>query len=258
MDRAQDWGTRISHEASLHEAKAFLTLTYDDEHYPEDGSVSVREMQLFMKRVRKYSGDGVRFFACGEYGGASWRPHYHVLLFGQDFASDRYPWRISSTGFQQYRSPKLEQLWPFGFSEIGTVTVESAQYVARYVLKKVNGGAAPEHYRRVHPLTGEIVDLVPEFITMSTRPGLGAEWFERFKGDAFPKDFVTIEGKRKPIPRYYTKKLQAQEELDALLVKGRRAQRARCHADNNTRERLDVREEALAHRLAVKKRELES
>ena len=66
---------------------------------------------------------------------------------------------------------------------VGDVSFQSAGYVARYSLKKVNGDLAAAHYRRVDPDTGEVFDLVPEFAHMSLKPGIGASWFDRFYGD---------------------------------------------------------------------------
>lgn len=260
MDRARDWATRITHEAQLHERNSFINPTFADEHLPDDGGVHVRDIQLFMKRIRKARGP-VRFFGCGEYGDTNWRPHYHLLIFGEDWSHDRYLWRITQRGHRLYRSPSLEKLWPFGHCEIGEVTHDSAQYVARYIHKKVNGERAREHYWRPHPVTGEFHQVNAEFITMSTRPGIGAAWFERFSCDAFPSDFVTIEGQKRAVPRYYFKKLKATEEPSELLpgsagIQMDRQVRARQHADNNTPERLATREEALKLALANKKREL--
>lgn len=146
MDRARDWGTRIAHEATLHEASSFLTLTYRDESLPLDGGLEVRAVQLFLKRLRKKLEPArVRFYACGEYGDSNARPHYHILLFGYDFP-DKTVWRKSSSGFLLYRSKILEELWPFGHSEIGSVTPATGAYVARYCLKKVTGPPADDHY----------------------------------------------------------------------------------------------------------------
>lgn len=255
MSRADEWATRLYHEQTTHDASSFVTLTFSDEHLPDSYSISVRDLQLFIKRLRKRLGHGrVRYFGCGEYGDEGGRPHYHLILYGYDFP-DKYLWDKSPAGYPVYRSPMLEELWPFGYSNIGTVTMESLGYVARYVLKKVNGEAAEDHYRRVHPFTGQVVQVQKEFIVMSTRPGIGAAWYQRFKGDAFPSDFVTVNGQRKPIPRYYTKKLKDVSEGKAWVKDGKavpdhattiinkRKQRAFRHADNNTPARLEVRKE---------------
>lgn len=253
VSRARDWATRLHHEAMLHEASSFLTLTFSDEFLPPSYSVDVRDMQLFMKRLRKRIGVSVRFFACGEYGDINLRPHYHVLLFGYDFP-DKVPWRKTGSGHVTYRSAELESVWQCGHCEVGTVTHESAGYVARYVLKKVNGDRAEDHYRRVHPLTGEVVTVAPEFVTMSNKPGIGAGWYEKFSGDAFPSDFVVVDGQKRPVPRYYKKKL-SEEESEEITRK--RKVEARRQAANNTPERLAVREEVLTLRLDQLKRELD-
>lgn len=239
MDRAKDWAARLHHEAKLHEAKSFLTLTYNDAFLPDDYSVSVRELQLFMKRLRKALPVKVRFFACGEYGDKKGRPHYHVLLFGYDFP-DKTLWRRSPAGYLLYRSKELEKLWPFGNSEIGEVTYQSAGYVARYCLESVNGEMAEDHYTRVHPLTGQVLRVRPEFIIMSTRPGIGRGWFDQYGSDAFPSDFLIVDGHKHPVPKYYKKQLA---EKDAFLVVVKRKKKALEHSANNTPERLLVREE---------------
>lgn len=253
LDRSRDWATRLTHEAQLHEDNCFLTLTFSDDFYPDSGSVSVEDVQKFMRRLRKAVGP-VRFFACGEYGEAGDRPHYHVLVFGHAFLADRYLWRQSPAGFPIYRSALLEKLWPFGYSEIGTVTHQSAGYVARYVTKKISGDMAEEHYTRDHPYTGEQVRVRPEFIVMSNRPGIGRGWFDKFHADAFPSDFLIIEGSKVPVPRYYKKQLG---ELEAFHVTIKRKERAHKQKDNNTPARLAVREELQHIRAKQLKRGLE-
>lgn len=252
MARADEWRVRLMHEASCHEESSFLTLTFNDGNLPADYSVSVRDVQLFNKRLRKRMGK-FRFFACGEYGESSYRPHYHLVVFGVGF-SDRTPWRKSASGHVLYRSAELESLWPFGHCEIGSVTSESAGYVARYCLKKVTGKPAEQHYQRINPVTGVLGPVRPEFITMSTRPGIGAEWYAEFGSDAFPSDFLVLDGRKVPVPRYYAKKLH---EADLFDVKLARIARALLHENNNTPDRLAVREtcaELKAERLT---RELE-
>ena len=68
LQKSLDWAVRCVHEKSLHEESSFVTLTYDDEHLPANGSLVYRDFQLFMKRYRKITGSGVRFLMCGEYG----------------------------------------------------------------------------------------------------------------------------------------------------------------------------------------------
>lgn len=199
LERSRQWAVRCMHEASLHAASAFVTLTYDDEHL-ESLSLRYRDYQLFAKRARRKLGP-FRFFMCGEYGGENWRPHFHACMFGV-WPEDRYPWRKRGEN-QLYRSETLEKLWPHGSVEFGAVTFESAAYVSRYICSKVTGDAAAEHYARVDPRTGELVELQPEFCKMSLKPGIGAEWFRRFKDEVFPLDRVVVRGKETRPPRRY-------------------------------------------------------
>lgn len=268
MDDSLDWSTRIAHEASLHDENCFVTLTFRPDRLPTDHSVHPRHLQLFMKRLRKALGHGrVRFFACGEYGEEGLRPHYHVILFGYR-PSDLVPWKRYPSGHVGYRSAFLEKVWTDGHVEVGTVTTQSAGYVARYCTKKVTGEPAESHYTRREVNGFGIVEkewkVRPEFITMSTKPGIGRAWYDKFSGDAFPSDFVVIDGERRPVPRYYvTQYRKSERDLhDALKktipLKSERQRRAAKHADNNTPERLATREESQHLRASRLKRDLEN
>ena len=92
LDYSRTWADRCMLESQYHKNNWFLTLTYDNDHLPEQRpgspvhSLQKRDMQLFMKRLRKrFPNDKIRFFGCGEYGSKSCRPHYHLLLFGVPF-----------------------------------------------------------------------------------------------------------------------------------------------------------------------------
>lgn len=243
MSRSREYAIRCMHEAKMHteHGSSFITLTYAEECLPNDGSVHLSHVQKFMKRLRKNSGKKLRFFACGEYGERLSRPHYHLIVFGEDFSSDRYPWKQQEGGML-YRSPFLESCWGDGFSTIGEVTFESAAYVARYIMKKVVGDEAEEHYT-VEDHTGRKMVLNPEFVTMSTKPGLGRSWFEKYyKSDVYSQDCVVFENRRYEVPRYYDKLL---EEKDVALferIKAKRAQRMEQNPDHGDWRRLEARE----------------
>lgn len=257
LAKRAEFALRCVHEASLHEAACFVTWTYDDEHLPADLSLSVRVMQKTMKRLRNHVG-GLRFATRGEYGDKNGRPHYHSLLFGEDFRADRYPWSRSETGGLQYRSPTLEKVWPFGHVLVSDFTFQTAGYVAGYVQKKLNGPPLEASLlrRSIDAATGEIREwkVAREFLLASTKPGLGAGWFERFKSDAFPSDFLIFEGKRVPVPRYYLKKLSEAERLEVVAARKRKAA---LHAENNGDSRLLVRNELAELRAARFKRSLD-
>ena len=252
LERSRQWAMRMMHEAKLHEENCFLTLTYSDEHLPENGSLDRGAFPRFMKRLRK-SGVQARYFHCGEYGAQSGRPHYHACLFGHSFLDDRKKWAERS-GLPVWRSPELERLWPYGNSEIGSLTFESAAYVARYVTKKVTGQAAEDHYERLNPLTGELVQLEPEFATMSRRPGIGAGWFEKFGSDVFPSDEVIVNGHPSKPPRYYDERLRTSDPEAFERIRANR--RLRRNREHETPERLAARETCTQARLSLSPRGL--
>jgi hypothetical protein len=231
LDKRRQWGLRIMHEASQHEANSFLTMTIADEHRDRSQSVSVRQVQLFNKRLRHLTG-GHRFVVAGEYGEHTKREHYHQITFGHDFMADAKPWSKTQHGVL-YRSPSLEAVWGLGQVLIGSVTLQSAEYVAGYVRKKLDGAAAEEYRRQdVDPVTGEVREwyVSPPFFLTSRRPGIGASWFERFKDDAFPSDFLVMNGKRVTVPRYYLNRLEADERA-AQIERRKRAGLSRSAAE---------------------------
>lgn len=261
IDKVREWSTRIAHEASMHESSIFVTLTYADEFLPDDFSLNKRDLQLFMKRLRKKLKQKIRFYACGEYGERFLRPHYHAIIFGWS-PDDGVPWRKTNKGHVYYRSSMLEETWGMGHCEYGAVTAQNGAYVAGYALKKMRGAGDPEKYKRPSPITGEIVDVQPEFALMSNRPGIGGAWFDQFEGDCFPSDFVIVNGEKRSVPRFYRNKLRGRFEHagsdpnrlvpvdDAKLAADRKKEFALLHAENNTPERREVREELAQLKIA--------
>lgn len=236
------------HEASMHERNCFLTLTYAEDPI----SLNVDDLQRFFKRLRK-RGLSVRYFACGEYGEQLGRPHYHVLLFGEDFSFDRWHFYTNSKGFPVYRSPALERLWTAGNSEIGSVTFESASYAAGYTYKKISGAAAVDHYGRVDPYTGEWHQVKPEFAVMSRRPGIGAGWLDAHRHETLRDDAVLSRGRLVRPPRFYDdRNAQVAPERVAQIKDDRRIV-AKANQWNSTDERLQVREAVALARFHSKK-----
>lgn len=253
LDRVAQWAIRCHHEAQMHEFNSFITLTFDDAHLPEDYSVDVRTWQLFMKRLRKSVPLPLRFFACGEYGAETLRPHYHALIFGYAFP-DRDFYMTSKGGDRLYQSQQLSKAWPYGLALLGDVTYQSAQYVAGYCMKKIGGDLAASHYLRTHPVTNVVCKVQPEFSVQSRRPGIGSTWFDKFHSDAFPSDFLVVDGKMHPVPRYYSLKL---DERALTLIKRKRKRASLPRKANSTPERLKVREEVRKARVSRLKRTLE-
>lgn len=244
LERSRQWAMRCMHEASLYECNSFVTLTYDDEHVPRRGNLEYATFQKFMKRVRKYfkskADKEVRFYMCGEYGGQFGRPHYHACLFGIDF-DDKLYWSSTPAGAKLYRSAVLERLWPYGFCSVGSVTFESAAYIARYCVQKVTGRDAPAHYARSDGLYPPyIYSLVPEFNRMSLKPGIGAGFYKQWKSDIYPHDYVIVNGKEMKPPKYYDKlyKDESWENFDQM--QWAREMEGRARYPDNTPERLKV------------------
>lgn len=209
LERSRQWAVRLVHEKRFHDESSFITLTYAQEHLPRDGSLNVKHFQDFMKRLRKsIEPKKVRFFHAGEYGERKGRPHYHAIIFGEDFRRGGYDVEESDRGDTTWTSPALDALWPFGLNRVGDVTFESCAYVARYVTKKVNGRQAKSHYERICEATGEIFDLKPEYATMSRRPGIGALHFEKYHQEIYPSDEVVSRGHPSKPPKFYDRMLE--------------------------------------------------
>jgi len=256
LERSRQWAVRCVQEAQLHEENCFITLTYSDKNLPAGGTLVKKHFQDFMKRLRRFmDGERISFFHCGEYGEKSRRPHYHALIFGMDWP-DKQVYKRSPRG-DVYTSKALERLWGWGFCTTGALTFESAAYCARYVMKKVTGDLARAHYERVDPETGEITQLVPEYVTMSLKPAIGLEWLRRFEGDVYPSDEVVVRGRAMRPPRFYDKKLKRKNREVYELIKKRRELEALQHRANNTKERLRVRETVKLAQISNLKRELE-
>lgn len=255
VERSRQWASRCVHEASLYEDNSFVTLTFRDDPI----SLSYRPFQDFLKRARRKLGP-FRFYMCGEYGEKRSRPHYHALLFGLGFR-DRYPWRMSPSGFQLYRSPSLESVWTGGSSEVGDVSFESAAYIARYCVEKITGDRSEDHYSVVDVETGEVTTVAPEFTRMSLKPGIGAEWFKRYRSEVFRADGdvgVLVNGVRIAAPRYYRQLAQRYVDDVGVLCEGEAVgfdKGVKFGADKSP-ERLAVQERVTRARYRFKVRKL--
>lgn len=132
ISSASSWALRCQMEyRSCDQTGFFLTLTYDDDHLPL--FVSKRDLQLFFKRMRKVF--KFRYFACGEYGSATMRPHYHILVFGVD--TDAFLQFVKHKQFCFNGVRGISVFWDYGFCHVGNISEQSCQYVAKYCLKQV-------------------------------------------------------------------------------------------------------------------------
>ncbi|AXL15534.1 replication initiator protein [Microviridae sp.] len=188
--RVDMWALRCMHEANLHEQNCFITLTYEDEHLPANNSLCHRDFQLFMKRLRKhFKGVSIRYFMCGEYGGLTFRPHYHALLFGVDFNDKK---QVTQTGSViSFNSFTLTSLWSKGLTDLGNVHYGTAKYCAKYSLKALEDES----------IDYDLLNIVPEYQRMSN--GIGAAHADRFSSEIGLHDNLIVNGFKNPVPRYY-------------------------------------------------------
>lgn len=197
-------------ECNLHTDNAFVTLTYSDDNLPKDGSLNPRHVQLWLKKLRKEAEPArIRFFLVGEYGDRTQRPHYHAALFG-------YP--TCDRGRTNHRKVdccppcnRIRSTWEHGGIDVGSLTAESASYIAGYVTKKMTNERDPH----VKAFLG---DRHPEFTRMSLRPGIGADFMHEVAATLLEHDLEkTLEdvptalshGRRNlPLGTYLRKKLR--------------------------------------------------
>lgn len=198
ISRQREKKIRICHESEYFIKKCFLTLTYDENHIPENGSLVKKDLQDFMKRLRKYfPAQSIKYFACGEYGDQTHRPHYHVILFGCD---------MYDTPFKVLRKFKTEcwcecRAWDKGQCTIAPFNEARASYVAKYCVKKWTGKDAEEHYQ----------GRQPEFCLASQ--GLGLHWLKDHAKLVVQDGFIRVgQGGRAPLPRYYEQKLYPERD----------------------------------------------
>ncbi|AXH75719.1 MAG: replication initiator protein [Microviridae sp.] len=257
IDKSREWAIRCVHEAKMHQSNCFLTLTYDDEHLLAGHTLVKEHLQKFLKRLRHHYGS-FRFFACGEYGDETKRPHYHAIIFGLDFHEDRKKHSTNGRGDILFKCDKLQEIWGHGHILIGSFNYASAAYTARYCMKKQTGKDSHNHaqYHRIDPTTGEIIQVNPEFACMSLRPGIGSAWYEKYKADAFPSDFLVHAGKQHPVPRYYSDKLKKEDETTYKKIKLKRLKFRDEHKENSTPDRLYTREECKAAQINTLKRKI--
>lgn len=182
--KAQAWALRCLLELQEHHSATFTTLTYDEKHLPK--TLSKRDLQLFLKRLRKRADRPIRFFASGEYGDTTGRPHYHAILYGLECNSDRV---------------RIDNAWRQGHAYTVAITPAAIGYTAGYCAKKYNAEKGTDH-ERVDYETGEVYEWQSAFIQMSRNPGIGGKAREHA---ASWEDFAILNGTRIPVPEYLHK-----------------------------------------------------
>lgn len=199
INRRRVWTLRLMLELYFHRHASFITLTYDDSCLPlTDTGVPIvckRDFQLFMKRLRKkFHPQKIRFFACGEYGTKSGRPHYHAILYGIAPEQVDMYWQSYKGKSGPDRRSVLYDVWQMGLVHVGEVTRHSIQYVAGYVTKK---------------LVSQSSEIAPPFCVMSRKPGIAGDAVSCIASALSERDgrSLRIDGKKWPMGRFLLQKL---------------------------------------------------
>lgn len=255
QDTAKEWANRLLLESLYHDHSYFVTLTYNDyrlppsndycdpstgEIKPEHGTLVKRDLQLFIKRLRRYfSNDRIRFYACGEYGDKGDRPHYHLILFGLDSLDESklVYFGTNKKGNPQWRSTEIEDIWsldsvgeelkasglPYhrGFCVIEEANYYSFRYVSSYVTSKV--GKKPDSFWLDR-------GLAPPFNLMSRKPGLGCQFLEDHPELASGEQPIVISTPAGKVefkaPRYFKKSFRTLFPNEANDIADRHAKSA--------------------------------
>ena len=209
--RARGWAFRILKEAEKYENNYFITFTYDDNFLPinsfgintlvkDEMSKFNKKLKTYLKRIGKNS--DFRFYLVGEYGGQTFRPHYHVIYFNLDLPVDDFKLFKYENGYPTFTSDWLSNTWSKGFVSIGFVDVGSACYVARYVDKKLNRSKEEKEFL-------SNIDIVSEFSNCSRRPGIGADFLDKVVSNIKNEIYsCSIRGNDFSLPLYYSKKVK--------------------------------------------------
>lgn len=240
LEYSRQWAIRCVLEAKQWKNNYFLTLTYDDEHLPitntavcdlngefvgefENFSLFPDHLTKFMKDLRRqleyhYNWQGVRFYACGEYGSKTQRPHYHLILFNMPDLKDLTLYKTNFQGDHLYNSDFIDKIWNKGYSVLANVSFDTCAYVARYMLKKHKGKDSDFYDRN---------GILPEFSRCSRRPGIAFSYFDREKSRIYSLDEIIItdgkgQAKRVRPPQYYDRLYDICDPDDLKAVKLKR------------------------------------
>ncbi len=280
LDHARMWATRCMLEAEKYQENYFVTLTYDNNHLPyniiqdidtETGEVVKQEIvetlrpkdlkdflnNLNTNQTRHYEMH-TRYYSCGEYGDKRGRPHYHAILFNTHIP-DLTLAEKSHKGEVQWTSDYIQKLWGKGIIRIGSVTWDSAGYVARYVMKKQKGQGAKIY---------EELGIEPEFVRMSRRPGIARDYYEENKDNIYKYDEIILNKRGKALAvrpaRYFDKLYDVENHETMEEIKQRRKEAQKrieeiilSKTDLNREEYRAVQERTKENKIKVLKRYLE-
>lgn len=219
--RVSAWSFRLMQELRVSSSAHFITLTYDSRFVPITNSgfmdLSKRDVQLFFKRLRKAHSKSesdlglfpIKYYACGEYGGRSCRPHYHIILFNAKLELIQDAWSKCWKEFP-YKRPKkrFAHMGMIDYGDSRGVCEAAVGYCLKYMSKDKKKMKAWLRGRQ------------PEFALMSK--GLGIDYLSEEMVDWHIADMVNRMycnvpgGKKISMPRYYKDKMYLENERSAI------------------------------------------
>lgn len=289
---AREWAVRCMCEAEYSDDNWFITLTYDDYHLPLDpvvftrtgeifdplnaesfrddgspyGTLCPAHMTKFIKDLRerlrsKIGHTGCRFYYAGEYGGSTFRPHYHGLFFNLPLdPAGFHVYKVTKNGDVLYTHDLIADVWSRGFHTVAAVTPETCAYTARYVQKKLHRTDYDSQYTD----RGQL----PEFSRMSRMPGLGQQYYLDHKDEIYKNDEIIFKGAKNKVspikpPHYFDGLYGIESEAEFLEIKERRKELSYYNTVNANRqttlpeaERLKIQEQVKLNKFTVLKRDM--
>lgn len=223
--RRRDWSFRLGVEMQHATTAFFITLTYSDVNLPRirgRPTLHKPDLQKYIKRLRNNQRKifiedyktiypksknlnsklfqklinkrmkrekPVKYYAVGEYGSQTDRPHYHALIFNLD----------------KRLTDDLGKIWDLGHVKVGTVSPMSINYTTKYMLKDFG-----KNDWREKP-----------FSVMSRRPAIGYQYLEDMGCYHLENESMTvrnINGNFQFMPRYFREKLFLNDEDRRQIV----------------------------------------
>lgn len=259
LEYSRQWAIRCMLEADYYDRNYFVTFTYDDAHLPapamkldqETGevlgwysrsSLEKSAVSKFMKDLRSYlkyhyNYEGVRFYACGEYGDKTKRPHYHLILFNcpdmqiYEFSDFRKRNNLPE-GYALYNSKIVDKIWKNGYAVFAEVNFDTCAYVARYVMKKKKGKASSFY---------EENGIIPEFTVCSRRPGIAYKHYQDNRDRIYEFDEIPLtkaDGRAMRVrpPRYFDRLYDFDDPESLALLKENRKRNGEIARENRLRQ----------------------
>lgn len=194
--RQNAWTFRLTQETQISYSACFLTLTYEETPKSFNGNETLckADYQKFLKRLRKkLPSAAIKYYACGEYGTQTQRPHYHAIMFNlpQSWVND---------------GENLASIWKEGHVYVAPCNIATIKYVCKYVMK---GRWEPQD---------ELDDRTPEFAIMSKKMGLShltPQMVKYYQENQI--GHVTLSGGQlTPLPRYFKEKIFTRQERQTM------------------------------------------